>query len=531
MRKFLGGLLALTIAVLPLSAQAVNDNRTTKWDEFTDSTVPANYDIQYVQYQEYKSEPNIHHFNAYMAGALTAGQFNTADGSWVGLIIDADLDGAEDYQIEFEGRDLVAGSLRPFDVFKKTRERWVSAPSCKGGVGMTYGTADITRANRFLTFEVDRSCLDLPNRFSWYFFIDSNGGNKANGYEIGPDDWLPVNHSLSTIDRSLTGKPSVNKVELFKNPRPDDLSPLDPNSTLGERLLEGTAEVRCKSRLRHGWVPNMVMPSTLTKAGYKSLVVTTFTGVQSCMDNRLVVVTTFDGRVAEGLVINWDSTANLALVAIAPALKGLRWQGEWPTEGLSAGVYTSIRSAEPSLNQTVITAAGPAELRLDQGLGGQEIDGLPVFDSQGGVLGTVIWDASVTQAVTRAASAPVLCQMLVSCGNGAIWDSRLTKYYGPQTLKVVSSTFSAKSSSLAAGSLSKATTPFKSKDVTSLACIGYYSAANPGDKALATKRARYLCEKISGVAGGISFTSKAQATKSTAEVNRVVATGKYLPAY
>lgn len=531
MRSLLAGLLSIGLVALPLQANGVNDNRVTKWDQSTDSTVPGNYDIQYVQYQEYQKEPDTHHFNAYMAAALSAGQFNNSDGSWVGLIIDADLDGEADYQIEFEGRDLATGLLRPFDVYKKTRDRWAFAPSCKGGVYMTNAMGDLTSANRFLSFEVDHSCLELPKRFSWFFFIDANGADKANGIEIGPDDWFQVNHTLSTISRSLTGIPKVNKLELFKNPNPTDVSSLDPQGELGEKLLQGTAEIRCKSRLRHAWVPNAILPANLAKAGYKSMLVTTFAGVQSCMEDRVVVVTTYDGRVVEGLVINWDAESNLALVAVTPALKKLRFQGEWPTAGWAGGVYTSIRSSEPSLSQAVITAVSASDMRLGKGVGGQEIDGLPVFDSQGGVLGTVVWDPSVTQSVTRVMPAPVLCQKLLSCNSGLVWSDRLTKYFGEQTLKLKSASFKESSASLDGRGLGQITSAFKGKELSSLTCTGFFSSSTPSGKALADKRARFLCSKVSAVTGKVSYRIKSQVTKTASDFDKVLVEGIYLPNY
>lgn len=534
MNKSIAKVLSLVATALllstPLSAQGTADSRDTARDFNTHSTVPGNFDVQYVNYQEFRDDSKYHYFFAYMASNLVANQFNDGSDAWAGLIIDADLDGDSDYQLEFSDKNL-SESLTSFRAYQKMLGDWRPITSCGGGVYLSSASNDLTGANRFLAFKVAVDCLNLPQNFQFYFYLDANGDGERWGQEWAPDSYFRVSNALLDRTRNFRVMPSVASRTVFSNPAPTDPLPMSSETSLGQQRARGIVQIKCYGTVRHGWVPEGEMPLLLKTAGFQSLVVTTYSSVESCMSERWVVVSAHTGEVTEGLIVNWDAANNLAIVAIAPKLEGLRWQSQAPKTGWAATVLKDIRQINLSSSHTVVTAISTKEMVLSPAITPGS-DGLPVFDSQGGVIATMTYRGGLAQNTAVAIPTPLLCSGVLGCQGLQVWKENPPTLPSSLELKLTTTAFSVKSAVWSSSNKKTLMGQVSAIEPISAICTGYYSAkAKAADKSLALKRAKAVCEEIRAATSAIVVKPVSAKAISSGQVNRVQIIAKYTPSY
>lgn len=523
-------LVAGTISLSPVSALGTADSRATARDWNTHSTVPGNFDVQYVNYQEFRNDDKYHYFFAYMASNLVADQFNDGSDAWVGLIIDADLDGESDYQIEFSDKNL-STSLSTFRAYKKMRGDWQSIDKCDGGTYMSASSGDLTETNRFLAFKVSVSCLNLPSIFQFLFYLDANGDGERWGVELGPDNFFQVSNALLDRTRNFRVVPGMVARSQFANPNPSDSAAMSVETAVGQRKARGVVQIKCFGTVRHGWVPEGDVPYALEVAGFKSLVVTTYSSIESCMGERWVVVSAHTGEVTEGLITNWDYQNNLAVIAIAPKLDGLRWQGQTPREGWAATVISDVRKVSPTSSPTVIKSLSARELILSPAIKPGS-DGLPVFDSQGGVIGIMSYKGGLAQNTAVAIPATLLCSGLFSCPGVQVWRDNPPALPTTAELRVSTSTFAAKSTTWNSANKKSLTTQFANVNPTSIVCTGYFpTQGSSADKSLALRRAQAVCASLRAATSAIVVTAGTSKAPVSSERNKVRVSAKYVPEY
>lgn len=534
MNKFIAKLISvfstMALVLAPIPAQGTADSRSTMRDGNTHSTVPANFDVQYVNYQEFRNDDKYHYFFAYMGSNLISNQFNDGSNAWVGLIIDADLDGESDYQLEFSDKNLMT-SLADFRAFKKMRGDWKSISKCDGGVYMSSASNDLTGANRFLAFKVAVDCLSLPQNFQFLFYLDANGDDERWGIELAPDNFFRVPNELLDRTRNFRVLPTVTTRPVYLNSAPEDRLSMSTETALGQQKARGIVQIKCYGTVRHGWVPEIEVPTLLFTAGFKSLIVTTYSSVESCMDERWVVVSAHTGEVTEGLVVNWDFSNNLALVAVAPKLESLRWQGQTPKVGWSATVLKDIRQTFPSSSPSVVSAISGKELVFSPAVMPGS-DGLPLFDSQGGVIATVTYRGGLTQNTSVAIPAPLLCSNLFSCPGVKVWQESPSALPSSAELRLTTTAFPSKSSSWNSTNKRSLTSQLAAIEPVSVVCTGFYSSkSSTAEKSLALKRAKVVCEEIRSATSAIVIKPTSSKVSSSALLNKVTITAKYTPSY
>jgi hypothetical protein len=494
--KHLALIMVIALILSPAPAAAVSDIREVKWDTETHSTVPANFDIQYAVYQEFKSEPTYHYFYANMASSIKRNQFNDGSGAWVGLLIDADLDGESDYQIEFSGKDL-GPSIADFQVYKKMRSSWVAVEKCAGGVFMSSSSNDLTDSYKFLGYKISVDCLRLPKNFAFIFYIDANGDNNRWGVEYGPDRYFQVSQNLSKRYSVPRVAPTATGIPIYKNPQPEVHSNLGFGSPEDQKRLTGLAQIKCNGVIRFGWAPRLDMPNTLKTQGFRTLLVTTYSAVEQCINNGQVIVSGYSGDVVEGEIVNWDATTNLALIAISTVMPQLRWQGEQPRPGWATGIFRGIRNVQPSFESSTISSLTQSQIRMSQPIQPGS-DGLPVFDSQGGVLGTVAYVSGTPQGLSTAIPAPQLCARLVACGSARVWGTSLPASPMVASKTGVSEKFSNGSSALSKAALGRLASQFQGLEVRSIECAGNFTKSSGAKgRSLAQRRAQLTCVSLS----------------------------------
>lgn len=494
--KLLTLLALVALNLSPVSANATSDIRDVKWDTETHSTVPANFDIQYVVYQEFKSEPTYHYFYAHMAAPMKKDQFNDGSEAWVGLLLDADLDGESDYQIEFSNTDL-GTSVSSFKVFRKMRSTWVALDKCAGGVFMSSSTSDLTDSFKFLGFKVSVDCLRLPKNFAFIFYIDANGDNNRWGIEYGPDRYFQVSHNLAKRYLVPRIAPSATGIQIFKNPKPEMHDSLGLGLVEDEKRLSSIAQIKCNGVVRFGWAPKLEMPSSLKSLGFRTFLVTTYSAVEKCINSGQVIVSGYSGDVVEGEIVNWDANSNLALVAVSTTLPQLRWQGEEPRPGWATGIFRGIRNVETTFESSTISSLTQSEIRMSKPIQPGS-DGLPVFDSQGGVIGTVTYLSGTAQGLSTAIPSTQLCVRLFSCGAARVWESSPRPLPSIASKNGISEKFARGSSKLSSAAVGRLASQFLGLEVTSIECSGNFTkSSGVAGRSLAQRRAQMICASLS----------------------------------
>lgn len=523
-----GALIGVVFSSTPAIGAA--DTSSTMRDYSTHSTVPGNFDVQYVNYQEFRSDPTFHYFFAYMASKLDPKQFNNGSNAWVGLIIDADLDNVADYQLEFSDKDL-STSLTPFNAYKKMRGDWVPMNRCGGGTYMSASSGDVTGTNRFLSFKVSVGCLELPRAFQFFFYLDANGDAERWGQEIAPDNFFQVSHDLLDRTANYRVTAGASSRTIYANPNPTVNDDLGVDTSLGIKRLNGIVQLKCNGTVRHGWVPELEVPTTLKSQGFKSLVITTYNSIESCMDERWVVVSAYSGEVVEGLITSWDFESNLATIAISPELKQLRWQGQTPRNGWLALGFGDIRSDKPTIQTSTLKSAGTNEMLFSPAIRPGS-DGLPIFDSQGGVIGMVSYRGGLPQDTSMAIPVSRLCQRLLSCSGVQVWQDNPPPLPTELEARFLTATFNGASTTWPSSNRRSITSEISKLDALTVSCIAYHSArANASERAIASKRAKIVCEAIKDGTSIIVSKPSTQKAPNSSSANKVLLRFTYKPSY
>lgn len=392
-------------------------------DSFT-ANQPANFDIDYLTYQEFDDDPGFHYFGVFTKGVITSSQFNDGLGSWAMIGLDADMDGVVDFRIETTESNLEGNYSSPALVYP------VGSSDVLDCNGQFY--SDIDNRVEWFGFVLDYACLGLPTVFGIESYMDYDYGDNS-GFDYFPDfegEFFIASHSFAGGSASTatpassvsTNPPSLGAEvnDTVENPSqpPQALEQLSP------QVLESVVTIFCKSGLGTGWSADVTLSQAHTDLGMESFIVTNEHVISECVDSRSVSLVLNDGSRTSGTVVSWDVENDLAGIVTTAEIPGLSWRGQTPAQGWWVGVLGAPRGISGYLTTGLISIVTPdkSELGTTSPVNPGNSGG-PVFDRDGRVVGTVSWKLLESEGLAFAKSAPVLCVEIVNCNGENVWSS------------------------------------------------------------------------------------------------------------
>lgn len=433
MKSKIAGALALIVGATFFSAQPAY--AVTQYSDFDAYTAgqPANFDIDYLTYQEFDDDPGFHYFGVFTKGVITSSQFNDGLDSWAMVQIDADLDGVADFRIETTYSDLEGDYSSPALVYP---EESAEELDCSGQF-----YSDIDNRVEWLGFVVDYACLELPATFGIAAYMDYAGGDNLD-FDYYPDnegEFFIVSHSFSgsnaataTPASSVSTNPpglgaSRNGVVANPSQAPAALEKLSP------QILESVVTIFCKDGLGTGWSADVALSAAHSSVGMQSFIVTNEHVISDCTDSRSVTLVLNDGSRVGGTVVSWDVENDLAGIVTTASIPGLTWQGQTPSQGWWVGVLGAPRGIAGYLTTGLISIVtnDQSELGTTSPVNPGNSGG-PVFDREGRVIGTVSWKLLESEGLAFAKAAPLLCEQVVNCNGTNVWSSSPTPEAGSE---------------------------------------------------------------------------------------------------
>jgi len=127
--------------------------------------------VQYVAVAEFDTSPTFYYFYLYFAEPVFQSQFSDERGSWAGVFLDTNLDGAADVELRTGGQPLpVSNTLVPGN-----------GPSgCPVRV-----FSNIGEGVKYLGFQVEKACVGLGTTFGVQGYADYVANDDA-GYDYAP---------------------------------------------------------------------------------------------------------------------------------------------------------------------------------------------------------------------------------------------------------------------------------------------------------------------------------------------------------
>lgn len=419
--KVLATTVALVSALFIGATPAMAVTQYSELDSFTPNQ-PANFDIDYLTYQEFDDDPNFHYFGIFTKGTISSGQFNDGLGSWAMLGIDADMDGSTDYRIETTYSNIEGDFSAPALVFPEGSNQELD---CNGQF-----YSDIENRVEWVAFALDYSCLELSTMFGVYAYMDYQEGDESQ-FDYFPDfegDFFIASHTFGG-----TGESSSNSATTVSNNPPTlgkELNEKVANPSqapaalekLSPEILESVVTIFCKSGLGSGWSADVELSSAHANAGMNSFIVTNEHVISDCTDSRTVSLVLNDGSRATGTVVSWDVENDLAGIVTDAQIQGLTWRGETPTQGWWVGVLGAPRGISGYLTTGLISIVNNADGEIGTTSPvNQGNSGGPVFDKEGRVVAIVSWKAIESEGLAFAKSTPLLCLQIVQCGSESVW--------------------------------------------------------------------------------------------------------------
>lgn len=419
MRALISWVISLSMVLGVGVAANAETTQNSPRDQSTPAGTPSNFDIDFVGYQEFSSNPNFHYFFIHFRGLVSAAQFNDNLRSWAAINIDADNDGKRDFRIDSTYSTLDAdGASSEAEVFRfDASGEAIEMTECKPIFWAKPGQS------RWVGFRLDYECLRLPQSFGMQGYADYIA-NDDFAFDFAPErTFFTVNHSFRSTPPSSSGnleRPALDQAMRGKVPNPSQ--PPLALEILSPKIVESVVQIRCARGLGSGWVAAVTLPAGLRDQGFRSFIVTNHHVVEDCLMSKSVELTFNDKSTRTGRVISWDRTNDLAGIVVDRDLPSLTWRGETPKQGWWVGVLGSPLGLSNYLTAGVVARLSPStgELGITAQINPGNSGG-PVFDRLGRVMGTVSWKFGSSEGLGFAKDAPLLCVQIITCTRSDVW--------------------------------------------------------------------------------------------------------------
>ena len=392
-------------------------SKMSSLDTFNRPDLNPKYDIQRVDVGIYDSDLDMLHFWILFAQPLTPNMFNDNQGSWAGVLIDTNNDGAD---------DIVINTLSSTYSSNYGQEASASyrdgTKSCEAESWM-----DLDNKTGWLGFKVSQKCLGLSNKFHIQGYSDYISTDSASF------DYAPDSYELVDLGDYYIPKP---KITMSVPQATSDLGKALSNYSsapenlvnLSASLRDSVATIECIVGTTGGtgtaWSAKVDIPIST----YKSYLITNYHVISDCVSRGTVDVILNNNTKIVGTLAAWDPDNDVAGIYVSSLVPSLRWQGEKPVQGSWVGVIGSPKGLPGVLTTGIISSVSISEsyvtftAPINPGNSGG-----PVFDSTGRVIAIATAKIRDSEGFGIGNGAPLICKVVVKCASNLTgWDSKLS---------------------------------------------------------------------------------------------------------
>jgi len=419
LKKFIA-VVAAFVMVAVGATPANASEQWSPWDVFTPFWSYDEFDVDRVGFRV-SSIPGRLDFFVEVAAPYYS--FSYTLGDYVGISIDANLDGNTDYLMSIDEQYFDGNRGVPTTVFDVRNNRLM--PECD---------AEFWGASTYVIgFDLKASCLNLPSTFGImgfaytalfdemdlvpdvnHFRVNYSGGGAA----VGPTKTVSDPPSATSMTRYRVAKAGS---------APDDLVAL--SSTVGRSVVT----LYCGNSQGTGWSAKVNLSRAMQSAGIRSYIITNHHVVEECLSGQRVEIVTSSGVRHTGEVVGFDRDKDVAAITTTASIAGLEWVGERPAVGWWAGVMGSPFNNQGTLSTGIVSSVVGSEVVTSAPLNPGNSGG-PVFDRSGRVIGIATAIRTNANLIGFAGSTDYLCGLLVTCPSpGVAWLNPTTLSEAPAT--------------------------------------------------------------------------------------------------
>jgi|GEM_PF-5254820 len=419
MKKLISSLVALTLALTigaPAEASIVKEQYSPYDSNDGYEYIPSGANITDSAVWEETASPGELNIVVFFESWVSRTRFLNSD-DYVFVILDTNTDGVSDYLLSTEdARYPRDNQTLDTDVF--TYDNFTRVPNCRAQTWMPDGYSD--SSDNWVAWSFDKSCLPLGSTMSigaWSSYLSYFDFTEFWSVNTGEAAVLTTTYALPKAN-PLSGFQTVTPAK-----EPDDLTKLSPET------LKSVVQVYCADGVGSGWVADAQLPTSVSSAGFRSVVITNQHVVEDCLMSGSVTVMDNSGVNHEGTVFASDSKNDLAGIYIQASLPKLKWQGEKPAQGWWVGVLGSPSSLSGYLTTGIIGL-------VEQSTGLINVtspirpgnSGGPVFDREGRVIGVATAYLPGYENINVAGGTHLLCAEVIICASqNMVWSTSLAE--------------------------------------------------------------------------------------------------------
>jgi S1-C subfamily serine protease len=419
--KIILAIALLTNLSLPIAYADITWSQTSKYDAVYDGkSYNRQYDLDYSSVYIFDNDPDLINFYLVFKDVPQVNMFNDGLGSFAFIGLDYNFDGNDEYSLDVQEITLKTDRSTVQDyAYNRQTDKFTS---CATGI-----FTNIDENSNWIGIQVSRSCIGLPKTFDMYGYAEYNDKNNVGSYDIAPYPSMRVNLPGSTSGSS-TGSASAGSTytlpETVVNSSKSASNFTEPPkdlSKLSEELLPSVVTVKCAGGSGTGWSADAKLSSSLTGAGFKSIVMTNHHGIEDCLGSKDVTLVLSNSTSVAGKVVSWNESNDVAGVVTSTLIPPLQWVGALPKQGWWVGVLGSPLGKANILTTGIVssinTLAKTFTLTAPINPGNS---GGPVFDSTGRVLGlatskNLLSSGALSEGFGNAHGVPLLCTTVITC--------------------------------------------------------------------------------------------------------------------
>ncbi len=389
-------------------------------------SIDINYDVQQVHFGINDSDLSRYYFYLNFVKPVSAKLFNDGKGSFAGINIDLNNDGTPEYSLQSDPLIPYDGNYIHSGIFvDKTPGYDLISSKC---AVQTF--TDMAVQADWIGFSILRSCLPFQTTFGvqGFSFHDPKGKFE---FDLVPDKYWTISIAGATpapADAFAGAASSTDLPKVLETAETSIANPANPPDDLVALAASETRSVvtiSCANSLGSGWAAKVQMTSAMTKAGYKSFIITNHHVIKDCIPTQNVTVTLPNQTKVTGRLWAWDEINDVAGVVIKTELPQLSWQGVAPAEGWWAGVEGSPLGFPGVLTEGIISSVTPTGFlatttaHINPGNSGG-----PAFERMGRVIGIATAKYLDAEGFGIIHGAPLLCGKVIACGSTSlIWSA------------------------------------------------------------------------------------------------------------
>lgn len=408
---------------LPANASTVTWKVESPSDSYNRPDLNPNYDIEDVSVAIFDNDSDWLWFYLWFANVPSANMFNDSRGSWAGIFLDSNLDGADDYRLTIAqttmptDRTAVSGYIYNFATQSRT--------TCELKV-----FNNIDARSYYVAFKFQRSCIGLKGSFRVQGYSDYIS-NDEKSFDYAPTSHFTVSLPGTTPPTAGTiNSPSASSGKYFELPTTTENATVESQNytkapsdltALSKSILPSVVTVNCANGKGTGWAASVQLPQQLSAQGFTTYIFTNHHVIDRCITSRNVSLSLSNGDTVQGDIVGWNETNDVAGIATKYVLPKLEWIGLPPQQGWWVGVIGSPLGTSNLLTTGIISSVITAEKKFTMTAAiNPGNSGGPVFDMTGRVIGLatskrLLSTGELAEGFGIAHGTPLLCNFAISC--------------------------------------------------------------------------------------------------------------------